>query len=121
MPNLPRPNQYPCRHIIADRSRVKFKLQQSQYIVLLYSWSHLSAIIEASLLYTTIPVVPMLPDVEKANAMVKGPHSISLIHSSYVLLSLVYLNYSIEMGWSFNNFVQKNFLTSPPETPCHNA
>ena len=53
--------------MIADLSREKLTLQQSQNSVLLYGCSCLSAINETSLLKTTVAVDPNPPVVEKTN------------------------------------------------------
>ena len=71
-------------HMIAEHSREKFNLQWIQCIILLYSLSYSSAIIDVSLLYTTVATVPMLPDVEKTKGE-NDPYSISLTRSPYAL------------------------------------
>ena len=68
--------------MIEDRSREKFSLHWIQCIVLLKGLLCFSAIIDAILLYTTVAVVPMPPDVEKTKGE-KDPCSISLTRSSY--------------------------------------
>ena len=75
----------PRMHMIADLSSEKLSLHRSQCTILLYGLSCFSAISEASLLYTTVAVVPMPPDVENTSGE-NDPCSISLICSSYVLL-----------------------------------
>ena len=51
----------PRMHIMADLSNEKFSLHLSQYNVELYGLPRFSARREASLLYTTVAMVPMPP------------------------------------------------------------
>ena len=71
--------------IMADLSNEKFSLHLSQYNVELYSLPCFSARREASLLYTTVAMVPMPPAAEKKNNGEKEPCSISCTRSSYAL------------------------------------
>ena len=75
----------PRRHMTAERSSKKLSLHLSQFMVLLYAFWCLSAIIDASLLYTTLAVAPIPPAVEKTRGE-NEPCSISRILSSYALL-----------------------------------
>ena len=71
----------PRRHMIAERSSENLNLHLSQLIDLLYPFLCLSAIIEASRLYTTFAVDPIPPAVEKTRGE-NEPRSISRILSS---------------------------------------
>lgn len=74
----------PRRHIIADLKREKFSLHLSQCNVELYGLPCFSAKREASLLYTTVAMVPIPPAAEKTSGE-KDPCSISRTRSSYAL------------------------------------
>ena len=74
----------PRMHIMADLSKEKFSLHLSQCNVELYGLPCFSAKREASLLYTTVAMVPMPPAAEKTNGE-KEPCSISRTRSSYAL------------------------------------
>ena len=71
----------PRRHITAERRRGKLSLYLSQFMVLLYGFLCLSAVISATLLYTTFIVSPMPPAVEKTRGE-NDPYSTSLSLSS---------------------------------------
>ena len=73
----------PRIHIMADL-REKFSLHLSQCSVELYSLPCFSAYSEASLLYTTVVMLPIPPAAEKTSGE-KEPCSISRTRSSYAL------------------------------------
>ena len=79
-----RTDREPRTHMIADLSSEKFSLHLSQYSVELYGLPCFSAKREASLLYTTVAMVPIPPAAVNTNG-VKEPCSISLTRSSYAL------------------------------------
>ena len=74
--------RYPGRHRIADLSSEKLNLHRGQCIE---DVSCFSAMSEASLLYTTVAVVPIPSDVVNTSSE-NEPCSISLMRSSYALL-----------------------------------
>ena len=71
----------PRRHITADRRREEQSLHLSQFMVLLYGLLYLSAISEATILYTTFAVAPITPATENTRGE-NDPCSTSLILSS---------------------------------------
>ena len=79
----------PRMHIMADLSKEKFSLHLSQCNVELYGLPCFSAKREASLLYTTVAMVPMPPAAEKTNGE-KEPFPQHLRNLSAVFLHCYY-------------------------------
>ena len=101
----------------------------SRIAFFLYGLPCFSAKREASLLYTTVAMVPMPPVAEKTNGE-KEPCSISRTRSSYALFFSTCSSDSTEVGWSFDSKVRmvenadiKQYTRSipPSKTLCHNV
>ena len=96
----------PQMHIMADLSNKKFSLHLSQCNVELYGLPCFSAKRDASLLYTTVAMVPIPPAAEK-NDGEEEPCSISHTHSSCALFFSNLFN-STELRWNFDSKVRKS-------------
>ena len=97
-------------HIMADLSKEKFNLHLNQCSVELYGLPCFSAKSEASLLYTTVATVPIIPPVAKKASSPGRRNPILLpAHTHYIPSSS--LTYSSDstlnlLGWNFDSKVQ---------------